>query len=329
MIKININESDLNKIIKKTLSFMARNKITIIPENYEKWFNIFIELFIQGNEIDKISPLELLGIYKEKYSVDPFDEVKEDKEIFVGDEKVPLKIVKNMLEDVDNSIINILGAVEEHCILINESKQIFEEKDDKKILLKALMSITDRYEELKEDIRRQHQKIEELKREIEETRCEAEKDFLTDVYNRKKFDKMLETLTDKRKIFVLILIDLDNFKHINDNYGHQAGDMILKKVGQTLKKNLRPETPIFRIGGEEFAVILPDVDVKTGEAIAERLRKIFEVKEIIYNGKRIPLSATFGITSYRHGDTPLTICKRADEALYKGKRMGKNIVVVL
>ncbi len=328
MIEVNISETDLNKIIKKTLSFMARNKITITPDNYEKWFSIFIDLFIKGEEIDKISPLELLGIYKEKYSVDPFDEIKKEKELLVGEEKIPLKIVKDVLNDVDNSIMNILGAMEEHCSLINEGKQILEEADDKKILLKALASITDRYEDLKEDIKKQHQKIEDLKREIEITKCEAEKDFLTGVYNRRKFDKMLDDLTGNGKHFVLMLIDLDNFKQINDTYGHQAGDMILKKVGETLKKNLRPETPIFRIGGEEFAIILPNVHIKDGETVAERLRKIFELKEIFYENKLIPLSATFGLTSYHEGDTPLSICQRADEALYKGKKMGKNIVVV-
>jgi len=329
MEKININETDLNRIIKKTLSFMARNKITIVPENYEKWFNLFIDLFLNGYKIEDISPLELLGMYKEKYSIDPFEEIKEEKEIVVGADKIPLKIVKDVLENVDNSIVNILDAMEEHCSLINEGKQIFEEKDDKKILLKALVSITERYEELKMDIKKQHLKIEELKEEIEKTKCEAEKDFLTGVYNRKKFDTMLENFIEKRKMFVLMLIDLDNFKQINDNYGHQAGDMILKKVGEILRKNLRPETPIFRIGGEEFAVIFPDVLIEDGGKIAERLRRIFELKEIFYENKLIPLRATFGLTCYRNGDTPLSICKRADEALYIGKRNGKNSVVIL
>ena len=321
-----IQESELNKIIKKTLSFMARNKITITPDNYEKWFNLFIELFVKGIDLQNISPLELLGLYKEKYLADPFEELKKEKEINING-NVPIKVVKEVLNQVDNCLIEVLSEMEEHCKEIEKGKDVFEKQDDKQLLLKVLGQITDKYEDLKDEIRKQHEQIEKLKEELETTREEAERDALTGVFNRKKFDYTLSKLIEKKNPFTLIIFDLDNFKQINDTFGHQAGDIVLKKVGEILLKHLRPDTPLFRIGGEEFAIILPDSCIDIGEKIAERLRQIFEQKEIYYEGKRVPLTATFGLTFYQNGDTPESICKRADIALYEGKKSGKNIVI--
>ncbi len=326
---ISIQESNLNKIIKKTLSFMAKNKITIVPDNYEKWFNLFIDLHLKNIDVSNLSPLELFGLYKERYSVDPYEKLKETKDFIVLDEKVSVKIVKDVLETVDNSLTNVLDEMENHCQMINEGKKVLEEQNDKKILLKALSTITDKYEDLKKDLEKHHQKIEQLSKELEETKIEASRDTLTGLFNRKKFDMVLEKLVDKKKIFSLIIFDVDDFKYINDTFGHQAGDLVLKKIGETLLKNLRPGTPIFRIGGEEFAIIIPELCVDKAKNIAERLRKIFEVKEISYEDHMIDLKATFGVTCYKEGDTPETIVKRADKALYEGKKQGKNIVIVV
>ncbi len=326
---ITIQESSLNKIIKKTLSFMAKNKITIVPENYEKWFNLFIDLHFKNIDTSKLSPLELFGLFKERYAVDPYEELKEAKDVIVLDEKISVKVVKDVLESVDNSLVSVLDEMENHCQMINEGKKILEEENDKKILLKALSTITDKYEDLKKDLELQHKKIEQLSKELEETKIEASRDFLTGLFNRKKFDIMLEKLIERKKLFSLILFDVDDFKKINDTYGHEAGDIVLKKIGETLLKNLRPGTPVFRIGGEEFAIIIPELCVDRAKNIAERLRKIFEVKEIPYENHMIDIKATFGVTCYKEGDTPKTILRRADNALYIGKQRGKNVVIMM
>jgi len=120
---VSIEETNLNKVIKKTLSFMAKNKILIIPANYEKWFNLFIDLYLKKIDISDLSPLELFGLYKERYSLDPYETLKENKDFIVIDGKVSVEVVKDMLKNVDGSLVTILSEMEDHHQMITEGKR--------------------------------------------------------------------------------------------------------------------------------------------------------------------------------------------------------------
>jgi len=157
-------------------------------------------------------------------------------------------------------------------------------------------------------------------------------DFLTSLVNRRSFDRALNDLikdfNEKKIPFTLILLDLDNFKQINDKFGHPAGDLVLKEVSNLLRTYLRANTIIGRLGGEEFGIILPNVTLENGKNVAERIRNVIENHEIKYDGKVIRISASLGVTQVKEGDTIDTLYRRADEALYQAKRDGKNKVIV-
>ncbi|MBU1692131.1 MAG: EAL domain-containing protein [Gammaproteobacteria bacterium] len=157
-------------------------------------------------------------------------------------------------------------------------------------------------------------------------------DPLTNLLNRRAFQEVVnrEYACAKRsgKPFSMLLFDLDRFKMLNDNYGHDIGDKILLGVSDTAKITLRTTDWLSRWGGEEFLAILPDTDERGAFKIAERLRGEIEKFSIQLNNQKIKTTASIGIASYpRDGDTPDFLLKAADAALYEAKKSGRNRVV--
>lgn len=161
---------------------------------------------------------------------------------------------------------------------------------------------------------------------------EANTDGLTKCYNKTYFNNALETEVKKCKVtgkpLTLIIFDLDHFKKLNDNYGHDAGDFVLKEKARLIRDNGIRQGDVFaRYGGEEFCILLPNTNLKQGFEIAERLRKLVEKHEFIYDGKRLPVAASIGVADYRQGvNNGTDLFKRADSAVYKSKEGGRNQV---
>lgn len=161
---------------------------------------------------------------------------------------------------------------------------------------------------------------------------EAHTDGLTKCYNKSYFNNQLELEVKKCKVtgkpLTLMVFDLDHFKKLNDGFGHDAGDYVLKEKARLIRENGIRQGDVFaRYGGEEFCILLPNTNLKQGFEIAERLRKLIEKHEFIYDGKRLPVTASIGIADYRQGVTNGTdLFKRADSAVYKSKEGGRNQV---
>ncbi|MGM0380859.1 MAG: diguanylate cyclase domain-containing protein [bacterium] len=158
-------------------------------------------------------------------------------------------------------------------------------------------------------------------------------DELTDLYNRRFFDLQLKKSIDDpdSQPVSLAMIDIDNFKHYNDTYGHPAGDEVLEKLGDTFKKQVRTVDThgtarrldlVARYGGEEFCIILPSTNNENACSVADRIRQ--SVEDINHFEEQITISV--GIATSREGETADKLLLRADEALYKAKREGKNQV---
>jgi diguanylate cyclase (GGDEF)-like protein len=163
----------------------------------------------------------------------------------------------------------------------------------------------------------------------------AIRDALTGAYNRGAFDNTLQeywtTCQNTGKGFALILLDLDNFKQVNDRLGHTTGDQVLQQVTRILWETLREDDNIFRYGGEEFGILMHDlVVVPVVAAIAERLRASLDRELTINSLVRVRISASIGLVIHpSHGArTPRDLLDIADDAAYQAKRNGKNQVVV-
>lgn len=178
------------------------------------------------------------------------------------------------------------------------------------------------------------QEIAELRENLARAMTEAERDFLTGAFNRKAFDKRLNDGMTAAKSeatdLTLLMIDIDHFKHFNDNFGHLIGDEVLKIVAKTLLDTLKGMDCVARYGGEEFAVILPKTPIAGGMVVAEAIRKSISSKEL----KRKTTGENFGVITVSIGvagfrpaeDSPTSLIARADEALYLSKSAGRNRV---
>ncbi len=165
--------------------------------------------------------------------------------------------------------------------------------------------------------------IDEVKGDLE---FSAVYDNLTKVFNRRTFIKLYERIKNKPYPKSVILFDIDHFKSINDTYGHDVGDKVLRKVASVVRKRLRKDDIVARWGGEEFAVLLPKTDKKAATVVAEKLRmaiKEIEIPEM--QGRKI--TASFGVTEAATGEALEKVLKRADEALYEAKRAGRDRVI--
>ena len=152
-------------------------------------------------------------------------------------------------------------------------------------------------------------------------------DKLTGLHNRMKLDEALEGETNRAKRygrrFSIIMLDIDNFKRVNDTYGHLMGDAVLQKVAELLKANLRRTDTVGRWGGEEFLILLPRQNELTAGLVAEKLRATIEASPFKDVGT---ITSSFGVTESTAEDTTETLVRRADEALYRAKRSGRNCV---
>lgn len=171
------------------------------------------------------------------------------------------------------------------------------------------------------------------KKLIERTASLEEKastDFLTKLYNRRKFDSLIEYEIKQiqrynDKDLSLILLDIDGFKYINDSYGHDVGDIILKDIAKIIKLSIRESDVSCRWGGEEFAICLSHTDINDSLLVAQKIRQTIESFTFT---QELKITCSFGVSQLHSADTYIELFKRADEALYKAKNNGKNRVEI-
>ncbi len=160
-------------------------------------------------------------------------------------------------------------------------------------------------------------------------------DELTGIYNRRYFNKKIETEFKRAQRLQhplsVIIADIDHFKKVNDNYGHLAGDACLKSASKVLKDNVtRPEDALARFGGEEFIILLPSTPAEGALFVAQRLLKGIEDEEVHFEDLAIKMTISIGIATIcpSQTDTRDEIVARADTALYKAKDNGRNRICV-
>lgn len=176
-----------------------------------------------------------------------------------------------------------------------------------------------------------HEALQEKNRQLQEL---ANKDGLTNLYNHRYLQEQLLKEMERSKRYNLtlsfILIDIDHFKHVNDAYGHQTGDVILKTLGELLFKIVRDSDIAARYGGEEFALILPHTNFTTARETAERLRKTVESYDFEADQNHLQITISLGIASFPNEtiETSKDLVESADKALYTAKKNGRNRVEV-
>ncbi len=172
-----------------------------------------------------------------------------------------------------------------------------------------------------------HQQSEEL----DKRKREARTDTLCQTGNRKAFDEAMQYMFARRSSkggsFALMLIDVDNFKRINDTFGHSSGDAVLINIGNALKACIRPGDVVCRLGGDEFAIILDKTGPEEVALVGSRIRSTIEQLDFLVDeaeGQRTVVTLSMGLTAVDQDDDALSLYDRADEALYDSKSHGRN-----
>jgi diguanylate cyclase len=201
-------------------------------------------------------------------------------------------------------------------------------------LVRATISMEATNQALAESLRASRQEISQLQEKVEGLRIDSVTDALTGLANRKLFDRELDRCVAEAASgdegLCLLLLDIDHFKKINDTFGHMAGDEVLRVVAHAFRQHIQPSDVAARLGGEEFAIILPKVPRHTALTAAEQIRSRIMAMHFLKRSTgesigRVTISG--GIASWRAGDTPWSLMHRADHCLYGAKRHGRNRII--
>lgn len=173
-------------------------------------------------------------------------------------------------------------------------------------------------------------------RKVLETELEqmATRDPLTGLLNRREMSRVLDEELQRARRYqrpmAVLWVDFDHFKDVNDTYGHAAGDSVLRAISRLLLGSVRSVDSIGRFGGEEFVIVLPEMDLEEAQETAERLRrKVAEEPQPLGNGEAVPLTISVGVAVYPdHGQAASTLCAAADKAMYLAKDRGRNCVAM-
>jgi diguanylate cyclase (GGDEF)-like protein len=168
----------------------------------------------------------------------------------------------------------------------------------------------------------------------ETLRTQSIRDQLTGLYNRRHMEESLERelrrASRSGRAIGIVLVDIDHFKRVNDTHGHEAGDKLLKAVGQFLQSRMREEDLACRYGGEEFVFVLPEASLDATSQRAERLREEVKGLRVQHRGRDLePVSISLGVAVFpEHGTTGASLLRSADHALYRAKAEGRDRLVV-
>jgi diguanylate cyclase len=199
-------------------------------------------------------------------------------------------------------------------------------------LLTQMAAVLEANQQLEDDLSCTRLRMEVQAEEIDKAKTEARTDALSGIGNRKAFDEKLDQFLARWRReetpFVLVMADIDHFKWINDGHGHQAGDMIVENLGSLLKSWLREGDFVARFGGDEFALLLSNVELDRAAEICERLRVLISRANFDFGERSERGAVTFsiGLAACHEGATAEAMLHRADRALYRSKEAGRNKV---
>jgi len=319
-----------------TLAWIKDREVTATPENYRLGYEYLInDSSPIGHQVARLEqrgePLDqsLQKLYRQFFDSDNDERLSEFREALHG-------VVQQALSATSGTSAE-LAHYADH--LSSSSAQLDQQTDDialVRTVVNGLISETQRMDSavkhLESDLSSATSQIDQLKQQYDQIRDEIFADPLTNVLNRRGLDSSLaRTLNDNQCAgpHALLMVDLDNFKPLNDRYGHVVGDQVLCFIAKTLKNAVRGSDAVGRYGGDEFAVLLPDTPLEGGISVAENIVSALRKSQLKRRstGELLgKITASIGVATSQPGDTPEMLFERADKALYRAKHAGKDKV---
>lgn len=236
--------------------------------------------------------------------------------------KTEIQTIEQGISSIDD-FEELKTSIQSRVILLRNHVDTFILKEGEKDNEAAIV-----IEQLKNQVKVMEDESESLKEQIEKERQQTLRDALTEIPNRLAYDERLNLeLANYRRNkdpFVLVVWDIDLFKKVNDNYGHAAGDQVLKLVASILNKNMRETDFVARYGGEEFVSILPSTDLKGAQLITDKLRELVASSNFHFRDEAVNITVSSGFAEVKNNEEGENLFIRADKALYKAKESGRN-----
>ena len=331
---------DSRQYLRLTLELIGRHGLPTDPLNYCIWYEYASDKNGKLNAaID--DHLKNNGTFSEEINRQFYNQYIAD-----GSEKMTT-LVRDRLKKVFLEITGAIKTTNQHFVAsdnhldsINESLvKRLSEADLEKIVIKIkneINSLESTNGSFKDQLQQAANEIDQLKSKMAQYREEALKDPLTQIDNRRGFEKKLKEAISQANAdetsLCLIMADIDYFKKVNDTHGHLVGDNVLRMVAATIKESIKGKDLAARLGGEEFAILLPDTPFDGAMKLADDIRLAFErldlkKKSTGENLGKITLS--FGVSTFKVSESVEDFVNRADEALYQSKNTGRNRVTGL
>ncbi len=259
--------------------------------------------------------------------------------------KARITSLDNLLGNVSSKILTLIDksnlsrdkikGIKDELIALDYTKHSFEMMQDKLVTIansleietESLVSVMQADDEVVKNLQ---SKVHKLELALSKAKKETRKDFLTNLISKRGLDEDLNRVDKSYERYgidySLCFFDLDSFKMLNDTFGHEAGDVVLKYTGQIMNKVKRDVDIFGRYGGEEFMAILPNTDLKGAIIFAEKVRQEIENFAFMYKGERITVTVSVGVTNRKDFDNQKAMIEGADALLYKAKKAGRNRV---
>ncbi|WP_086934776.1 GGDEF domain-containing protein [Agarilytica rhodophyticola] len=236
--------------------------------------------------------------------------------------------VKKMRTNMENSnnVDELKLAVSDHLGVIQDALGDYDANK------KNSDSITDQLKSLINQVQSIESESKKTKALLEEERHRATHDALTGLPNREAYNERsfqeLQRFNRYKRSLTLAVCDIDHFKKINDTYGHQAGDKVLKLIAQLISTRLRKVDFVARYGGEEFVTLMPETEPEQAVSVLDKIRAVIGKTPFKFKGNPVKITISFGLASFNEDDSVESVFERADKALYRAKNQGRNQCVI-
>ena len=324
--------------VKTLLQFIKEFALDIKEIKSEKFKSDISNISNRFADETKLKKIQSL-FDREKKGISSY--IKQQKK-YIFDRESELKDIINILT---SAVVNFDTENQEYNQKILDQSERIEKITHLDDIKKIKQELIQEIEQMRETVRKKQsrdnkqievlsEKVQTLNVELKKVRTESVIDGLTGIFNRKAFDEFITEMVQKNTVtsfpFALLMLDIDNFKSINDNYGHSIGDRVIMATTNKCSQSIRGDDYFARYGGEEFAIILPGASLKNAakkaKVICEAVASTSYFLDDLPGNPTLSVTVSIGVSTYHKADTVFSVIKRADSALYNAKRNGKNCV---